>query len=187
MKKMNLFCATLFFCAVSFAVFVLLPGTAQAETKKSILFPNGYCTYYVADNNSKYVAYIMFQNCGNGRCNAINWIEKAKEVGYKTKDKNWKPKKYSVVVFGTQGYGAQGHVALVTKVESKRFQIAEMNYNGWNKETTARWIDKGHSSIKGFILTKKAVEQYEDDDKGTYKELKKQYKKHDIWYDGKKQ
>lgn len=161
------------------AIGLLATGTqAQAEQRKSHLFPAGYCTWYVADRNDFYVVYINFHG------NAGDWIGNAQANGYKTKDRNWKPNKYSVVVLNTSN--PERHVALVKKVESKRFLITEMNYIGWNR-VSERWISKGDSGIKGFILSKKAIEQYEAGNKDEYKKLKKQYQKHDIWYDGRRQ
>lgn len=164
--------------AVVVMVTVLVTGTALASEKASHKFPYGYCTWYVADNNGTYVAYIPFSG------NANQWLGKAQANGFKTKDRGWKPKKYSIVV--TNDDKTYGHVALVDKVESSKFRVTEMNVTGWAK-ASSRWIGKNESRIQGFILTKKAVEQYEDGDKDEYKKLKKQYQKYGIWYDGKKQ
>jgi len=161
---------------VALAVF-FVSGTAFATEKASHRFAYGYCTWYVANNNGAYTCYIPFSG------DAKEWLGKAQATGYKTKDRSWKPKKYSIVV--TNDSAAYGHVALVDKVESSKFRVTEMNFTGWN-QASSRWIAKNDSRIKGFILTKKAVEQYEDDDKSEYKKLKAQYQKNGIWYDGKK-
>lgn len=177
MKKAT--CKSIFMFVLALS-FLSVPFVANAEDKKSILYPKGYCTWYVADNNSFYVAFTTQKNWGN----AINWFDKAQGAGFKTKDRGWKPKKYSMVVLKTGK--PEGHIALVNKVESSKFRVTEMNWTGWNK-VSERWYSKTDSNIKGFILTKKAVEEYKDDDKKEYDKLKKQYQKYGIWYDGKKQ
>lgn len=168
------------------AVCLMMTGmVCYAEDKASRKYPSGWCTYYVADCNDVYVPYLTGNNWGN----AGNWKAKAEEQGFKTKDKNWKPKKYSVMVTNES---SAGHVAIVKKVSGNTITVKDMNYCN----TTCLYTVKehtytvGNNKIKGYILTKKAIEQYKDgdkDDKKTYDKYKGQYKKNNIWYDGKKQ
>lgn len=182
MKKLYSVRSILFLCVLSFTVVLLLLGTAHAEKKNSHKFTSGQCTWYVANQNDFYIAYINFSG------NAGTWLSKADANHYKIKPNTWRPKKYSIVVASG---GEYGHVALVNKIEKgkNRFRVTDMNYctpecPGKVKE---HYYNFGDSRIKGFILTKKAIEQYEDDDKDQYKKLKKQYKSNGIWFDGKRQ
>jgi hypothetical protein len=54
-------CKSIFLVILALA-FLLMPFVANAAEKKSKLYPKGYCTWYVADNNGFYVAYTTQNN-----------------------------------------------------------------------------------------------------------------------------
>lgn len=113
------------------------PGTGQSRS-----FPYGHCTWYVAQQR-----YVPWSG------HAKYWLANAQAMGYSVCYGSTCQSKVGAIVSLKDGgwmARAYGHVAYVTKVESNRFLVSEMNRIGWGK-VSVRWISTGSSLIKGFI------------------------------------
>lgn len=100
----------------------------------SHLFPEGYCTYYVAKR--------MLVKFGG---NAKNWLANAKAAGYKTGNA---PIQGAAVV--TTEHPVYWHVAYVEQVKGDSIIVSEMNYDAFNK-INKREISMTDPVIKGYI------------------------------------
>jgi len=97
------------------------------------IFPGGQCTWYVAQY--KYIPW-------SGH--AGTWLYKARAYGVKT---GKTPQVGAIMVSSESWYG---HVSIVTKVQGNMITVREMNYEGFNVEST-RTLSAKSRVIKGFI------------------------------------
>lgn len=111
-------------------------------------FTAGYCTWYVDQ--------LVRSNWGlktgtPWQGNAKDWYNNAKSFGYKTGSS---PKVGSIVVYNKNVGSGYGHVAYVTKVNSRDFVVTEMNWTYGLFKTDTRTVKNNASNITGFIYKK---------------------------------
>ncbi len=119
----------------------ILPPVAQPLTSLTPgswgnHFAFGECTWYVA--TQRYVPWFG---------DAWQWWGAAAASGFAEGEI---PTVGAIAVFGTSGISPLGHVAYVVGVGNGQFEVAEMNFGGWD-QVDYRWVPDGGDSLLGFI------------------------------------
>ncbi len=99
-------------------------------------FAFGECTYYVAT-----------QRCVPWYGNAWQWWGAAAAAGYAEGEIATVG---AIAVFGISATSPLGHVAYVEAVGTGQFEVAEMNFAGWD-QVDYRWVPDGGDGLLGFI------------------------------------
>lgn len=106
-----------------------------AQKNTSHYFYQGHCTHYI-----NFIYHIPWHG------NAKYWVDRAREMGYKTSDK---PEIGDIAVTTESRFG---HVSFVEEVNEANgtFTVSEMNFGGYG-QMTKREIPLDYSKIIGFI------------------------------------